>query len=282
MLRTLGGSALLAHTKRLTMDRQLCSAAGVAAKRLTGKVAVVTASTEGIGFAIAERLGQEGAKVVISSRKQQNVDRAVSDLQKAGLEVTGIKCHVANAADRQALFNHAASKYGGIDILVSNAAVNPEVGGVLECSESAWDKIFEVNVKCSYLLAKEVLPYIRKRQGGSIVFISSIAGFQPFQLLGAYSVSKTALFGLTKAASLDLAAENIRVNCIAPGVVETKFAGALQDSETAKEETLSRIPLGRIAQPKEISGVCAFLVSDDASYITGETIVASGGMASRL
>uniref|UniRef100_A0A182XYV9 Uncharacterized protein n=1 Tax=Anopheles stephensi TaxID=30069 RepID=A0A182XYV9_ANOST len=266
------------------MDRNLCSSssAGVAAKRLTGKVAVVTASTEGIGYAIAERLGQEGAKVVVSSRKQQNVDRAVNDLRSAGLEVSGIKCHVANATDRKALFDHAAQQFGGIDILVSNAAVNPEVGGVLECSESAWDKIFDVNVKCSYLLAKEAVPFLRERKGGSIVFISSIAGFQPFQLLGAYSVSKTALFGLTKAASQELATENIRVNCIAPGVVQTKFAGALQESDAAKEETLSRIPMGRIAQPKEISGVCAFLVSDDASYVTGETIVASGGMPSRL
>uniref|UniRef100_A0A8W7P4B1 Dehydrogenase/reductase SDR family member 4 n=1 Tax=Anopheles coluzzii TaxID=1518534 RepID=A0A8W7P4B1_ANOCL len=282
MFRSIAGSAALTQTIRKTMERNLCSGSAIAAKRLTGKVAVVTASTEGIGYAIAERLGQEGAKVVVSSRKQQNVDRAVNDLRTAGLEVSGIKCHVANATDRKALFEHAAQKFGGIDILVSNAAVNPEVGGVLECSESAWDKIFDVNVKCSYLLAKEVLPFIRERKGGSIVFISSIAGFQPFSLLGAYSVSKTALFGLTKAASQELAAENIRVNCIAPGVVQTKFAGALQESDAAKEETLSRIPMGRIAQPKEISGVCAFLVSDDASYITGETIVASGGMASRL
>uniref|UniRef100_A0AAG5D701 Dehydrogenase/reductase SDR family member 4 n=1 Tax=Anopheles atroparvus TaxID=41427 RepID=A0AAG5D701_ANOAO len=281
MFRTLSSSSIVKNM-RVAMERNLCSSSEVAAKRLTGKVAVVTASTEGIGFAIAQRLGQEGAKVVISSRKQQNVDRAVDDLRKAGLEVTGIKCHVASSDDRKALFDHAAQQFGGIDILVSNAAVNPEVGGVLDCSESAWDKIFDVNVKCSYLLAKEVLPFIRKRKGGSIVFISSIAGFQPFSLLGAYSVSKTALLGLTKAASQELAAENIRVNCIAPGVVQTKFAGALQESDAAREESLSRIPMGRIAQPKEIGGVCAFLVSDDASYITGETIVASGGMSSRL
>ncbi|XP_035787512.1 LOW QUALITY PROTEIN: dehydrogenase/reductase SDR family member 4-like [Anopheles albimanus] len=263
------------------MDRKLFGVAGVAAKRLIGKVAVVTASTEGIGFAIAERLGQEGAKVAVSSRSQQNVDRAVNDLQKAGLEVTGIKCHVANATDRQALFS-CASKYGGIDILVSNAAVNPEVGGVMKCSESAWDKIFEVNVKSSYLLAKEVLPYIRERRGGSIVFISSVTGLVPLAEIGAYAVSKTAILGLTKAVSLELASENIRVNCIAPGIVDTRFAGILSNTEENKARTLSLIPMGRIAQPKEISGVCAFLVSDDASYITGETIVASGGILSRL
>ncbi|XP_058830287.1 dehydrogenase/reductase SDR family member 4 [Topomyia yanbarensis] len=271
---------VFANQAGITMNgRNLCSIAG---SRLQGKVAVVTASTDGIGYAIAERLGQEGAKVVISSRKEQNVARAVDQLTKAGLDVTGVKCHVATSADRKALFEKAVEKYGGIDILVSNAAVNPEVGGVLEASESAWDKIFEVNVKCSFLLAKEVLPYIRQRKGGSIVFVSSIAGFQPFSLLGAYSVSKTALFGLTKAASQDLASENIRVNCIAPGIIKTKFAAALHESEVAKETALAQIPMGRFGDPKEISSVCAFLVSNDASFITGETIVASGGMPSRL
>lgn len=261
-------------------QRNLCSQ--ISSSRLQGKVAVVTASTDGIGYAIAERLGQEGAKVVISSRKEQNVAKAVSQLTKSGLDVVGVKCHVANADDRKALFEKAVEKYGGIDILVSNAAVNPEVGGVLDASEAVWDKIFEVNVKCSFLLAKEVLPYIRQRKNGSIVFVSSIAGFQPFSLLGAYSVSKTALFGLTKAASQDLAAEGIRVNCIAPGIVRTKFAAALHESESARDTALAQIPMGRFAQPPEIAGVCAFLVSDDASYITGETIVASGGMPSRL
>lgn len=264
----------------MTGQRNLCSK--ISSSRLQGKVAVVTASTDGIGYAIAERLGQEGAKVVVSSRKEKNVAKAVEQLTKSGLDVVGIKCHVASADDRKALFEKAVQKYGGVDILVSNAAVNPEVGGVLDASEAAWDKIFEVNVKCSFLLAKEALPYIRQRKNGSIVFVSSIAGFQPFSLLGAYSVSKTALFGLTKAASQDLAAEGIRVNCIAPGIVKTKFAAALHESESARDTALAQIPMGRFAQPPEIAGVCAFLVSDDASYITGETIVASGGMPSRL
>lgn len=218
----------------------------------------------------------------MSSRKDQNVQKAVSELQKEGLQVHGVKCHVGNAEDRQNLFAEALKKYGGIDILVSNAAVNPEVGAVLDCSEQAWDKIFDINVKCSFLLAKEAVPHLRNRGGGSIVFVSSIAGFQPFALLGAYSVSKTALFGLTKAASQDLATENIRVNCVAPGVIQTKFSSALHESETANEAAISMIPMRRLGQPNEIGGLVAFLVSDDASYITGETVVASGGMASRL
>lgn len=163
----------------------------------------------------------------MSSRKQNNVDEAVKQLKAQGINVAGVVCHVAKEKDRKMLFDEAVKSFGGINILVSNAAVNPEVGSVLDASEQAWDKIFDINVKCSYLLAKEVKPFIIEQGGGSIVFISSIAGFQPFSLLGAYSVSKTALFGLCKAASNELAGDNIRVNCIAPGVIETKFSSAV-------------------------------------------------------
>lgn len=202
--------------------------ATMSARRLEGKICVVTASSDGIGLAIARKLGFEGAKVVVSSRKQANVDEAVKSLKSEGIaDVFGVTCHVAKESDRKKLFEQTVEKFGGIDILVSNAAVNPAVSSVLDSSEEVWDKIFDVNVKASYLLAKEVKPYIVSRGGGSIVFISSIGGYQPFDLLGAYSVSKTALFGLTKAAALDLVKDNIRVNCVAPGVIETKFSSAV-------------------------------------------------------
>lgn len=210
-----------------------------------------------------------------------NVEKALTTLKAQNLDVIGVKCHVGNEEDRKSMLQAAVDKYGGIDILVSNAAVNPEVGAVLETSESAWDKIFDINVKCSYLIAKEALPFIRKRGGGSIVFVSSIGGFQPMGLLGAYCVSKTALFGLTKAAASDLATENIRVNCLAPGIIETKFAEAIT-SDSAKDAALSTVPMKRFGMPSEMGAVTAFLVSDDASYITGEVICASGGMHSRL
>lgn len=250
--------------------------------KLKGKVAIITASTDGIGFSIAERLAADGASVVVSSRKESNVANAVEKLKASGYSVSGAVCHVSKASDRERLIKEAQDKFGGIDILVSNAAVNPGVGPVLESPEEAWDKIFEVNVKAAYLLSKEVLPYLRKRHGGSIVYVSSIAGFDPIALLGVYSVSKTALLGLTKTAAKDLAPENIRVNCVAPGIVITKFSAALRQTKEAEEEILRSIPMGRMAVPKEISSVVSFLVSDDASYITGETIVASGGMTSRL
>lgn len=250
--------------------------------KLQGKVAVVTASTDGIGFAVAKRLGAEGANVVVSSRKAKNVESAVKKLKDCGYNVTGTVCHVAKSEDRQKLFEEAINKFGGIDILISNAAVNPTVGPILDCPEDVWDKIFEVNVKSAFMLSKEVVPYLRKRGKGSIIYISSIAGYQPFILLGAYSVSKTALLGLTKAAALDLACDNIRVNCVAPGIVQTRFSSALYESESAREMTLSMIPMRRLAQPDDIAGVVAFLCSDDASYMTGETVIVSGGMQSRL
>ncbi|XP_037933693.1 dehydrogenase/reductase SDR family member 4 [Teleopsis dalmanni] len=251
-------------------------------KRFQGKVAIVTASTDGIGFAIAKRLAEDGANVVISSRKEKNVANAVEKLRKLNLNVMGLKCHVAEASDRKQLFEETMRKYGKLNILVSNAAANPAVGPVLDCEENVWDKIFDINVKSSYLLAKEALPYLRKEKGSSIVFVSSIAGYDAFELLGAYSVSKTALIGLTKAASKDLAPEGIRVNCLAPGIIKTKFSQALHEEESANEAALARIPMRRLGMPDEMAGIVAFLVSDDASYITGESIVASGGMTARL
>ncbi|XP_031616590.1 dehydrogenase/reductase SDR family member 4 [Contarinia nasturtii] len=251
--------------------------------RLVNKVAVITASTDGIGFAIAKRFAAEGAKVVVSSRKPENVSNAVNKLKNDGFSnVIGVKCHVSDANDRKNLFDETLKNFGKIDILVSNAAVNPVVGPVLACPEDAWDKIFDVNVKASFLLAKEVTPILRDETNGSIIFVSSYAGLNPFPLIGAYSVSKTALIGLTKALAQNLAPENIRVNCVAPGIIRTKFGSVMYESETAHEAALSMIPMNRLGEVEDISGLVAFLASDDAAYITGETIVAAGGMPSRL
>lgn len=251
-------------------------------KKLDGKVAIVTASTDGIGFAIAKRLAEDGAKVVISSRRQKNVDKAVELLKKENLTVLGMPCHVGLEADRQKLIEQTKATFGGIDILISNAAVNPVFGPVLNCPEDAWDKIFEINVKAAFLLAKAVVPHMEERGQGSIIFVSSIAGFQPFSALGAYSVSKTALLGLTKVLAQELGPSGIRVNCIAPGVIQTKFSAMLTDNDGVREKVLEGVPLQRIGQPHEMGGLASFLCSDDASYITGENIVASGGSQSRL
>lgn len=254
----------------------------VHSSRFKGKVAIVTASTEGIGYAIAQRLGQEGASVIISSRKENNVENAVKNLRSEGITVEGVVCHVGNADQRKKLFDIAKSKFGGLDILVSNAAVNPGVGPILETDDKVWDKIFEINVKCAWLLAKEAYPELVKRGGGNIVFISSIAGYQPMEPLGTYSVSKTTLLGLTRAIANEVVHDNIRVNCVAPGIVATKFASAITSSEAGKEKSLSIVPMKRFGKPSEIASSVAFLASDDASYITGETIVTAGGAYAHL
>lgn len=250
--------------------------------KLAGKVAIVTASTEGIGLAIARRLGQDGAKVMVSSRKQANVDRTVQELKSENLAVEGMVCHVGKAEDRTSLIKETVSRFGGIDILVSNAAANPVFGPILNTEEASWDKIFDTNVKASFFLCKEVVPHMESRGGGSVIFVSSFAGYLPMEFLGPYSVSKTALLGLTKALVPQLSTMNIRVNGVAPGMIKTKFSETLWKSEGANEILMQMIPMKRIGEPKEISGLVSFLASDDASYITGEVVMATGGIPGRL
>lgn len=247
-----------------------------------GKVAIVTASTDGIGLATAQALGKKGAHVVVSSRRQANVDRAVALLQSQDIQVTGTTCNVGIGEDREKLVELTLQKYGGIDILVSNAAVNPFFGNTLDSTEEVWDKILSINVKAAFLLTKLVVPHMEKRGGGNVVFVSSIAGYQPMAGLGPYSVSKTALLGLTRVLAPELAATNIRVNCVAPGIIKTRFSSALWQNEDIMEEFNRQLSIKRAGDPSEIGGVVAFLCSEEASYITGETITVTGGMSGRL
>lgn len=213
-------------------------------RRLCGRNAIVTASTHGIGLAVAQRLAQEGANVIISSRKPENVEKAVAKLCKQNLNVKGLVCHVSNREQRRALFDQAC-RWGGLDILVSTAGVSPGFGPVLDSTEQVWDKCFEVNVKAAFLLAKEALPLLRKSKAGRIIFLGSISAFQPIDVLGAYSASKCALLGLTKAAALQLAVEDITVNCVCPGIIRTNFSRALTSETNIQKEALNNIPVAR-------------------------------------
>ncbi|XP_022094563.1 dehydrogenase/reductase SDR family member 4-like [Acanthaster planci] len=257
-------------------------ASAAACKRLVGKVAIVTASTDGIGFAIAKRLGSEGAHVVISSRKQDNVDRAIKELKDENLSVTGMVCHVGKAEHRAKLINETVAKHGGIDILVSNAAVNPAFGPMLNTTEEQWDKIFDVNVKSTFLLIKECVPHMVDRKGSSIVIVSSVGGYNPFSLLGCYSISKTTLLGMTRALASECGPMGIRVNCIAPGIIKTRFSEALWSDKSVLDLSLLTATIKRPGESDECAGAVAFLCSDDASYITGENILITGGMHARL
>uniref|UniRef100_T1JIM0 Dehydrogenase/reductase SDR family member 4 n=1 Tax=Strigamia maritima TaxID=126957 RepID=T1JIM0_STRMM len=249
-------------------------------KRLNGKIAIVTASTKGIGLATADRLAEEGARVIISSRNQSNVKAAVETLRRKGLDVNGVVCHVSKQEDRNKLIEKALELGGKIDIFISNAAANPTAGHVLDTEEGAWDKIFDINVKSAFLLSKEVLPHLSK--GGCIVYISSIAGLQLFPMIATYSVSKTALCALSRAVAAQCAPLGIRVNCVSPGIVKTDFSSVIWQNKEGNEQLMSSIPMDRIAEPYEVAGLVAFLCSDDASYITGENYVVAGGMPSRL
>ncbi|KAG8176364.1 hypothetical protein JTE90_020762 [Oedothorax gibbosus] len=251
-------------------------------QKLAGKVAVVTASTEGIGFAIAKRLATDGASVVVSSRKKNNVEKAVAEIKSLTDNVAGIPCHVGKSEDRQLLLDFAVAKFGGIDILVSNAAVNPVMCQILDTPEEAWDKIFDTNVKAAFLLTQSAVPLMEQRGGGAIVYVASIAGYNPMTLLGAYSVSKTALLGLTKAVAAQCSSSNIRVNCLVPGIIETKFSDALTNNDAALDMIKQNVMLRRVGKPDECAGIVSFLCSEDASYVTGENFVVAGGYYSRL
>ncbi|KAK9227734.1 hypothetical protein WN943_012789 [Citrus x changshan-huyou] len=249
------------------------------AKRFQGKVAIVTASTQGIGFGIAERLGLEGASVVVSSRKQKNVDEAVVKLKARGIEVIGVVCHVSNGQQRKNLINQTIEKFGKIDVVVSNAAANPSVDSILQTKESVLDKLWDINVKSSILLLQDAASHLQK--GSSVVLISSIAGYQPQSSMAMYGVTKTALLGLTKALAAEMAPDT-RVNCVAPGFVPTHFAEYITSNDGVRQTIEQNTLLNRLGTTGDMAAAAAFLASDDASYITGETLVVAGGMPSRL
>lgn len=248
-------------------------------QRLKEKVAIVTASTQGIGYGIALRLGLEGAAVVISSRKQKNVDEALEKLKELGINAVGVACHVGNAEQRKKLIKAAVDKFGRLDILVSNAAVSPSIDPIIHMSEAAIDKLWEINVKAGILLVQEAVPHLSK--GGSVIFISSIAGYNPQKGLAMYGVTKTAIFGLTKALAAELAPD-VRVNSVAPGFVHTHLSDFIFQNEETKAEVIANTLMDRFGSPSDMAAAVAFLVSDDASYITGEVLPVSGGIPSRL
>ncbi|ERM96936.1 hypothetical protein AMTRI_Chr10g228590 [Amborella trichopoda] len=249
------------------------------ARRFQGKVAIVTASTQGIGFSIAERLGLEGASVVVSSRKHKNVEEAVGKLKAKGIEVLGVVCHVSDAKQRKNLIDQTIQKYGAIDIVVSNAAANPSVQPILETSESVLDKLWDINVKASILILQAAAPHMH--DGSSVVLITSIAAYNPPRAMSMYGVTKTALLGLTKALASEMA-PNTRVNAVAPGFVPTHFAQFITENQSARKEVEAHSLLGRLGTTDDMASAVAFLASDDASYITGETLVVAGGTQSRL
>ncbi|XP_053825519.1 dehydrogenase/reductase SDR family member 4-like [Vidua macroura] len=246
---------------------------------LEGKVALVTAGTDGIGLGVAEALGVAGAQVLLSSRHAHNVQRAVEQLRGRGLQVSGVTCHVGRAEDRERMVQAALDTFGAIDILVSNAAVNPHLGPALEADERVWEKVFQVNVTAAAMLVRLVVPHMERRGGGAIVVMSSIAGYQPMAGLGPYSVSKTALLGLVAALSPELLPRRVRINGVAPGLVRTRFSAA---DKATRERALAALGAERLGSPQDVAQAVLFLVSPQAAFVAGQTLLVAGGARPRL
>lgn len=250
---------------------------GLAAFDLTGKVALITGASRGIGRATAFQLATAGARVVISSRKQAACDAVAEEIRATGAEALSIAAHVGDKAALRAMVDKVCQTWGGIDILVCNAATNPVYGPVTDLPDSAFEKIITVNVHSSLWLARMVLPGMAARGGGVMILMSSIAALKGSSTIAAYGMSKAAEASLTRSLAVEWGPKGIRVNAIAPGVINTDFAAELLADPARRSRMENAVPLRRFGEASEIASIVHFLASDASSYVTGQLIVADGG-----
>jgi NAD(P)-dependent dehydrogenase (short-subunit alcohol dehydrogenase family) len=246
--------------------------------RLDGKVAIITGSSRGIGRSIAETMARLGAKVVVSSRKAEPCEEVAAAVRAEGGEATVIPCNIGRKDEVEALVAKTKAQWGQVDILVCNAAVNPAYGPMGELTDEAFDKIMGSNVKSNLWLCNLTMPDMAKQGGGAVVIVSSIAGLRASPMLGGYGISKAADFALARNLAAEWGPKNVRINCIAPGLVKTDFAKALWENEEAVKRRNAMTPLRRIGEPDEIGPIAAFLAAPASSFITGQVIVADGGV----
>ena len=244
---------------------------------LTGKVTIVTGASRGIGAAIAHAFAQAGAQVVLASRKQEPLDAVAAEIRAAGGTATAVAAHTGDDAAVEALVARAVDEYGGVDILVNNAATNPHYGPVLTAEDTHWDKTFDVNVKGYVRMVRACMAPMQARGGGAVINVASIAGIKPETGMGVYAVSKAGVLMLTQVLAVELAPANIRVNAVAPGYVKTKFSSVIWQNPHVYAEVKARIPQGRMAEPEELTGVMLYLASDAASFTTGAVFTVDGG-----
>lgn len=244
---------------------------------LQGKVAIITGGSRGIGKAIAEGFAEMGASVVLASRKVEALEEVRKGIEERGGEAYVIPTHMGDMEGIERLVQGTLEKYGTIDILVNNAATNPVFCSTAEIEEAAWDKIIDVNAKGVFFLTQKVGKVMVEKGSGSVINISSEAGFCPTPFLGVYSVSKAAVNMLTKVFAQEWGSRGVRVNAIAPGLVRTHFSQALWGNEAILNAALASIPLGRIAEPEEMVGLAIYLASDASSYVTGQVFLVDGG-----
>lgn len=244
---------------------------------LEGKVAIITGASKGIGESIALAMGKAGARVVISSRKQEALNETADRLRRENIVVLAIAANAGNVDDLQNLVNRSVEHFDGIDIIVNNAAANPVFGPVEDVEAWAFAKIMDVNVKGPFELARLALPHMKKRGGGAIINISSIGGISPEPQLGIYSVSKAALISLTKVMAKEWGSYGIRANVICPGLIKTKFSEALWSNDQVMQHMLSKQPVARVGTPEEIAALALFLASPATGFSTGSVFMADGG-----
>jgi NAD(P)-dependent dehydrogenase (short-subunit alcohol dehydrogenase family) len=244
---------------------------------LDGKVALVTGSTRGIGLAIAREFAAHGARVVVSSRKSDVCERVRDEIVAAGGDAFSFACNVGHKDQLKGLVDATLERYGGIDVLVCNAATNPYMGPLAEISDEAFDKIMGTNVRSNLWLCNMVIPQMSERGGGAVILLSSIAGLKGTRQLGAYAISKAADSQLARNLAVEWGSRNVRVNCIAPGIVRTDFAKALYDNPAVHKAAVAHYPLGRLGEVDDVSGAAVFLASRAGAFVTGQTIVVDGG-----
>ena len=244
---------------------------------LTGKVAVITGSTKGIGLAIATRMAEHGATVVISSRKADACEAVAAKIRATGGKAVVIPCHVARKEELQNLIDRTVAECGGIDILVENAGVNPYMGPAAGMPDEAYDRVMNSNVRSNWWLANMAIPHMVARGGGSVIIISSIGGVLGQAQIGVYGISKAADMQLARNIAVEWGPKNIRANAIAPGLVRTDFARALWEDPVLYRKRTKDTPLQRIGEPDEIAGAAVFLASAAGNFVSGQTIVIDGG-----
>ena len=244
---------------------------------LTGRRALVTGASRGIGLAIAAALAQRGASVAITGRKADNLHAAAEQLRAAGADVHPLVCHQGDPAAISQLFEQLDQASFPADIVVINAAINPVLGPLMDLDLDAWRKIVEVNLTGALLTAQAAARRMLAGGRGSIIFMASIAGIDPMPGLGAYSISKAGLLGLMRALAKELGPSGIRVNAVAPGLIETRFSAALFQDRAAYERILGQTPLGRHGQPDDVVGAVVLLASDAAAYVSGQVLIVDGG-----
>jgi NAD(P)-dependent dehydrogenase (short-subunit alcohol dehydrogenase family) len=244
---------------------------------LQDRVALITGSTRGIGKSIAEELGRAGARVAVSSRKAEACEAARKDLEAEGVEVLARPCNVSRKDELQALVDATRAKWGSVDIVVANAASNPYYGPLTGISDDAFDKIMANNVKSVLWLAAMTLPQMKP--GSSFIVVGSIGGLLANTVIGAYGVSKAADHHLVRNLAAEWGPKGVRVNAIAPGLVKTEFARALWEDDKRRTERIDVTPLRRLGEPRDIGGIAVFLASDAGAFITGQCIVADGGVS---